>query len=141
MGNIDTIRCLVAAALFSISSLRTPASATASGTDSSDLWWITSESGWGVQFVQRGTVIFITLFVYDPATNPTWYTATLNYAGNLVWTGDLIVTNGPWLGAVPFNPRAVTYRKLGTITWAAIDVNNGKLTYSVDGVGESRLFR
>jgi len=129
-----TIRCLLAAALFAISSLVTPASATAFGTDHSDLWWITSESGWGVQFVQRGSIIFITLFVYDAANNPTWYTATLTYAGNLVWSGDLIATNGPWFGAVPFDPGAVTRRKVGTMTWAAIDVNDGTLTYSVDGV-------
>lgn len=131
---MKAIRVLFAAILFAVVGLSTPAGATSATTDQSDLWWVPSESGWGIQLVQRGTVIFATMFVYGPTGAPTWYAGTLNYLGNFAWTGDLYVTNGPWFGTVPFNPSAVGYRKVGTMTWNALFVTTGTLTYSVDGV-------
>jgi hypothetical protein len=47
---------------------------TSFSTDQSDLWYIVVESGWGMQLVHRGTVIFATLFVYGQNSTPTWYT-------------------------------------------------------------------
>jgi hypothetical protein len=83
------------------------------------------------------------MFVYDQTRTPIWYTATLAYAGNFVWTGDLNLTSGPWFGTVPFG--GVTYRKVGTMTWTALTVTTGQLRYDVDGVfivknNVSRLF-
>lgn len=133
------VRALVTATLFALSTLLTPAGAsTAFTTDQSDLWWNPSESGWGMQLVQRGGVIFATIFVYDQSMKPIWYSATLNYSGNLSWAGDLYVTNGPWLGTAAFNPNAVTSRKVGTIAWNAPFVESGTISYSVDGVGVSK---
>jgi hypothetical protein len=63
-----------------------------------------AESGWGMQLVERGTIIFATLFVYDPSGAPTWYVATMPFISNNpnnVWTGDLYATTGPWFGTVP----------------------------------------
>jgi hypothetical protein len=131
---MKTMRCLFASLLFAISALSAPAWSTSFSTDQSDLWWNPNESGWGIQLVQRGSVIFATMFVYDQFNIPIWYTATLNSVGNLTWTGDLLLTAGPWFGTVPFNPNAVTYRKVGTMTWAVSTVTAGTLTYSVDGV-------
>ena len=72
-----TIRRQLAAVLFAIFTLQTPAWATSFSTDQSDLWYVESESGWGLQLVQRGNVIFATLFVYDTNGTPTWYTPPL----------------------------------------------------------------
>jgi hypothetical protein len=102
-------------------------------TDQSDLWYILAESGWGMQLVQRGTVIFATLFVYGPSGAPTWYVATMNYTSNLTWTGDLYATTGPYFATAPFNPANVIPTKVGTMTWAAQNVANGMLTYVVNG--------
>ena len=65
---------LLAAVSFSAS----PAYSTAFTTDQSDLWYILAESGWGMQLVQRGSVIFATLFVYGPSGAPTWYVASMS---------------------------------------------------------------
>jgi len=111
-----------------------PASASSYSTDQSDLWYNPNESGWGTQLVQRGPTIFATMFVYDQAGNPIWYTATLNTAGSLLWSGDLLLTNGPWFGTVPFSPGTVGYRRVGTMSWTANTVTDGTLEYSVDGV-------
>lgn len=131
---MKTIRALLAAILFAAMGFAAPAWSTAFTTDQSDLWWDPAESGWGIQFVHRGSVIFATIFVYDPTNTPIWYTATLDYSGNLVWTGDLYLTNGPWLGTAPFNPDAVLQRKVGTMNWNATTTRNGTLTYAVDNV-------
>jgi hypothetical protein len=135
---MKAIRILLAAIVFAAAGFAAPASATSATTDQSDLWWIPTESGWGIQFVQRDTVIFATMFVYDPTNIPIWYTATLVYNGDFVWTGDLYLTSGPWFGTVPFNPNAVGQRKVGTMTWSATSITTGDLTYSVDGVAVAK---
>lgn len=108
-----------------------PAFATSFSTDQSDLWYIPAESGWGMQLVQRGSVIFATLFVYGPSGAPTWYTATLDYTTNFVWTGDLYATTGDYFTLVPFNPSDVKLTNVGTMTWQSQTVNTGMLTYVV----------
>ena len=74
--------------------------ATSKTTDQSDIWWVHTESGWGIQFVQNDNTIFATLFVYGPDGQPTWYSATLGYQGSLTWSGTLYKTTGPWFGTV-----------------------------------------
>ena len=108
--------------------------ATSFSTNQSDLWWNPAESGWGIQFVQEADVIFATLFVYDQTRVPIWYTATLNYAGNLTWTGALYLTNGPWFGAGFFDPSSVGVQQVGTMTAYFPFVDSGTLSYSVNGV-------
>lgn len=131
---MNNIRGQFAALLFACFVVVTPAGATAFTTDQSDLWYVSSENGWGMQLVQRGSVIFATLFVYDTFHIPIWYTATLSYQGNLIWSGDLQLTSGPWFGTVPFNPATVTIRRVGTMTWNGQFVEVGSVVYSVDGV-------
>jgi hypothetical protein len=116
------------------SALMTPAFGSSFSTDNSDLWGNPAESGWGMQLVQRASVIFATIFVYDSKGVPVWYSAVLEASGKLTWTGDLMSTNGPWLGTKPFDPAAVTIAKVGTMTFAATSDKSGTLTYSVNGV-------
>jgi hypothetical protein len=131
---VKAIRVLFIATLFATASHLSPAWATSFSTDQSDLWWVPTESGWGIQFVQRGSVIFATIFVYGPTNVPIWYTATLNSVGSFVWTGDLYLTSGPWFAATPFDPNAVGLRRVGPMTWNATTTTTGTLTYVVDGV-------
>ena len=135
------MRMLCRAACVALASgffLTAPVQSTSLTTDQSDLWWIPSESGWGMQLVNRGSVIFATLFVYGPTGNPTWYTATLDStANNLTWTGDLYATTGPYFETVPFNPMSVVLTKVGTMTWAAQTIDTGTLSYVVErGCGD-----
>jgi hypothetical protein len=107
--------------------------ATTFDTNNADLWWNPAESGWGIQFVQQANVIFATMFVYDSAKAPVWYTATLENVGGFVYTGTLYLTNGAWFGGV-FNPATVSSRAVGAMTFDVPYVESGTLTYSVDGV-------
>ncbi len=120
---------LLAAASF----LSAPSHATSFTTDQSDLYYIVAEQGWGIQLVQRGSVIFATLFVYDVSGLPTWYTATMDYTSDFTWTGTLYATTGTYFGAA-WNPLALTLTPVGTMTWQAQSVTMGTLNYVVNGV-------
>src|SRR5437899_12652131 len=114
----DTVkpaRLTILALILALSSIALPATAASYSTDQSDIWWAdppSSENGWGIQFVQRGSTIFATIFVYGPTGGaPTWYVATMGPTppGSLVWSGDLYTTTGPWFGAVPYNSGLFTF--------------------------------
>jgi len=135
------IRPILAVALLVALGLVRPAWATSWSNDQSDLWWNASENGWGIQFVQRGSTIFATMFVYDAAGNPTFYVATMDGSkanGVLTFTGDLFATHGSWFGAVPYNVANFGFAKVGTMTWQKPSGGPGTLTYSVNGVNVTK---
>jgi len=120
-----------------------PVAASAYSLDQSDLWWIPAESGWGIQLVQRGALIFATMFVYAANGTPTWYVALLKPPGaasddaakalGLSWSGDLDATTGSGFAGM-WNPAAFNVMKVGTMTWTPTDATSGTLVYSVNGV-------
>jgi hypothetical protein len=130
---MKTLRHTACVLLAAASLLASPAYATSFTADQSDLYYIVTEQGWGIQLVQRGTVIFATLFVYGPSGQPTWYTATMDYTSGLTWTGALYATTGTYFGA-PWNPALLTVNPVGTMTWTAQTVDTGLLIYVVNGV-------
>jgi hypothetical protein len=103
---MKALRHLFAAIAVVAVGLSFPAQGASYSTDQSDLWWIPSESGWGIQFVQRNSTIFATMFVYDPSGAPTWYTAAMNAH---VSPGRVISMRraGPGLGPYHSTPRAL----------------------------------
>jgi len=135
------IRFALAVALLVGLSLVRPTWATSWSNDQSDLWWNASENGWGIQFVQRGSTIFATMFVYDAAGNPTFYVATMEGTkanGVLTFTGPLFTTHGSWFGMVPYNPATFGGAAVGTMTWQKASGEPGTLTYSVNGVNVTK---
>ena len=68
MTTLCRAACVLLAA---VSFLASPAYPASFSTDQSDLYYIPAESGWGIQLVQRGAVIFATMFVYGPGYTPT----------------------------------------------------------------------
>lgn len=130
-----SVRNLFLGLLFAFTSLAgAPASATTFSVDQSDLWWNPGESGWGLQLVQRGEVIFSTMFVYDPNGSPIWFTATMIPQAGSTWSGELYQTTGTWYLATPFI-TPVGLRRVGTMTWQNTGGygETGRLTYTVDG--------
>jgi hypothetical protein len=112
----------------------TGAQAETSWTDQTDIWWNPNESGWGMNTVHTGSFIFATLYVYGADGKPTWYTGELQYvSGDDNYRGPLYATTGPYFGG-PFNPANVGARQAGTMTFTALTVWTGTLSYTVDGV-------
>lgn len=115
-----------------------PGFANTFSTDSTDLWYIPSESGWGANLIQQNEIIFVTIFVYSASGAPTWFVGpATQFSGSdgngLNFTGPLYQTTGPFYGGV-FNPSAVTTRQVGTVTFVTPMQEQGRLTYTVDGV-------
>jgi hypothetical protein len=111
-------------------------------TDFTDLWFNPNEEGWGANVIHQRDTLFITLFVYGPNTQPTWYVAsqvdlasTAN--GVFTYTGQLYKTTGPHFNG-PFNGSNVAVTPAGTISFAASQINQATLTYVADGVQVSK---
>lgn len=131
---MNALRHAACVALAAVALLAAPAHATSFTTDQSDLWWIPAESGWGIELVQRGSVIFATLFVYGASGQPTWFVSTMDYTSNLTWSGNLYATTGPYFATMPYNEADFGGTIVGTMTWAETDVDHGTLTYTVNGI-------
>lgn len=135
---IAALTCVIA--LTCAPAMAAPANAdakTAFSEDQSDLWWNPDEAGWGMQIVQQADVLFATLFVYDAGGQPTFYTSTLSPSGALAWSGDLYRSTGPYfVGA--YDPRAVAYRKVGTLSFSRTSPTLAVAGYSVDGASVTK---
>jgi hypothetical protein len=118
------------------------AHATAFSTDWTDLWLDPQEPGWGVTIYQQHDTLFTTFFVYGPGGGATWYTASsMPYSGAVGTTfnfsGALFQMQGTSFAA-PWNPGALGQRQVGTVNIAFTSINQGTLTYTVDGVQVSK---
>ena len=110
-------------------------------TNYQDLWWAKlpgSESGWGINLTQEGSVIFGTWFTYDLDGTPLWLSVTATTGGGSVFTGTLYRTTGPAFDAVPFDPAAVVRTPVGTATFTFGDGANATFAYTVDGIAQTK---
>jgi len=110
----------------------------ASTTNMADQWGVASESGWGLSIQQQASTLFINMFVYDQAGQPTWFIGAVTpgapaAVGHLTFTGDWFKVNGTFYGS-PWNQPAAQINKVGTIVFDADSVTTANLTYSVNGV-------
>lgn len=98
------------------------------------------ESGWGINFTHQGNLLFATWFTYDTDTSGMWLVMS-----NGVQTapgrfqGDVFRTTGPGFNAATFTPiTAANYTNVGTLTVTFSDVNTGSMTYTVNGVTQTK---
>ena len=104
--------------------------------DYTDLWWNPNESGWGMAMAQQFGVTFLAWYVYDANGKPTWLVSTCTMSGSTC-SGTLYRTTGPVFGPT-FNSSQVRATVAGTAIVSFIDANNAVLSYTVDGVSETR---
>jgi hypothetical protein len=110
-------------------------------TNYSDMWYLPSESGWGVSFLQHSGTnkVYAVWYTYDPREadagvpgnfRPMWVVL----AGGGTWTtpttftGPVYVTNGQ-----PFNQGGSNTKvnPVGTFTFNFTDASNGTFTYNI----------
>lgn len=101
-------------------------------TDVTDVWWPSSEVGWGIQLVQNADVVFATLYVYGTENQPLFFVALLENPPSTtgVWTGPLYVSHGAWFGTA-WQPALAGEVPVGTMTFALTGVGTGTLDYTV----------
>ena len=115
-------------AVLSLALLAVPLPGTA--TDYTDIWFLPSESGWGVNLIQAEDVIFATFFIYGPNNQPTWYVAIIYRDGNGNFAGNLYSTVGPYFGG-PWNPASYAATLAGTASFYPSGAYQGTLIYSL----------
>jgi hypothetical protein len=103
----------------------------AAATDYTDIWYLPSESGWGVNMVQSNNFIFATFFVYGSGNQPTWYTAQMTSDASGNFAGTLYSTVGTYLGA-PWVPNNLVVTPAGTASFVPVNPYQGTLSYSIN---------
>jgi hypothetical protein len=132
-----------AGATGSVSSTTTPPPPPpASSLNVEGLWYnapAESESGWGVNITQQGSIIFATWFTYDTDGSGMWLVMSRGeLIGDNTYSGTLFRTTGPSFDSVPFNPALVTRAAIGEATFTFSDSNNGTFKYTVNGVTQTK---
>ena len=97
-----------------------------------DLWWNPAESGWGLNMVQQGTVIFTTLFTYSASGRDLWIVGPgLRRQADGSYTGAIYTTRGPRFDTTPWT--SIESTEVGAMTLRFSAGDRATLTYSVNG--------
>ena len=105
-----------------------------------DMWWGgSSQNGWGIAISQQYRTLFSVWYTYDASGRPVWFvipggtwTATNTFTGTAYRT-----TGSPWIG-VPYNPSSLQQVPVGTVTLTFHDRDNATMSYTVEGVTQSK---
>ena len=104
----------------------------------SDLWWTSTESGWGISLLHHpSNIVFGAWFTYDDTGRPKWYVAPYCPLVGDYCFGTLYETTGSPFSQ-PFNPSAVTVTPVGTLSLSFNSFGNGVMTYNVRGVTSTK---
>jgi hypothetical protein len=108
-----------------------------------DLWLNSpqgSESGWGVNLVHQGDILFATWFTYRADGKDQWLVmSNLAMTGPGIYSGTIQRTTGPAFNAVPFDPRLVRRTTVGTATFTFSDADNATFVYTLDGISQYKI--
>jgi len=108
-------------------------------TNFQDLWWVSSESGWGVNFAHQGDLLFATWYTYDQKNlgsnnPPLWLSALLTRQGSGdVFSGPITRTAGPRFDNYKETDRAPV-QTVGTATATFANGNSATFSYGMNGV-------
>src|SRR5919108_6661927 len=104
--------------------------------DYTDIWWAAggTESGWGINLAQNANAIFATLYIYNTARTPVWYTILLTRTVGETFTGTVYASSGgAWFGSPTWTPPNPAV-PVGSAVFVGQTPYRGLLTYSIDTV-------
>ena len=112
--------------------------------DYTDLWWNPDESGWGIALTQDHGMIFAAWFTYDKEHDPVWYVASAcplstNSLLRNGCTGDLYKVTGGSPLTDDWNGSNIDQAINGSVTFTFSDDNNGLMSYTLNGVANTRV--
>ena len=105
-----------------------------------DLWWNPAESGWGINLVHQGSILFATLFTYASSGRDKWFVASgLARQADGSFAGALYSTTGPAFNTVPWQPFG--FAEVGRMALRFTDGENATLTYNVGTANVAKQIR
>ncbi len=104
------------------------------GSDATDIWWNSAESGWGLSLAQHGNNIFGVWFTYSSSGHPLFITlpGVQPTSSPDTFTGTLYTTTGPAYNAGSFDPSQVRVTPAGTAT---LKLSGGTATFTATAGG------
>ncbi len=118
-----------------------PGTGPSAGPNYQGMWYAApaeSEAGWGINLAHQGDTIFATWFTHDVNGNAWNLSITLGQSGPGTFVGTPVVVTGPPFGSTPFDSSQVHAAPVGTATLAFTDSDHGTLTYTVNGVTQTK---
>jgi len=105
-----------------------------------DMWWGgATENGWGLVISQQYHNLFATWFTYDAGGQTTWFVMSDGvWTSTGVYTGTLYRTRGTQVIGSAYNPAAFGVTPVGSLTLSFTGANSGTMTYTVDGLTQSK---
>jgi hypothetical protein len=120
-----------------VGSYRVVMTASSAVVNYTDLWWNSSESGWGLNLAHQGDILFATLYTYDTFGNPLWlFMSNGAKQSDGSYSGTIARATGPAFNANPWTPiNAVT---VGTMRITFTSSNSATLVYTFNGVSVTK---
>lgn len=123
-----------------ISKLNYASGVSPSGIDYTDIWsGGASQNGWGVALLQQGGVMAGAWYTYNQQNQPVWYLINGGtWSSSNVFTAPLTRATGSPLVGATYNPAQLNASTAGTVTFTFTDSANASMTYTVDGVTQTK---
>ena len=105
------------------------------------VWWAypaESESGWGINISDDGSVLFVTWFTYGADGSATWFVVAMTMVAPFEYAGTLYTGTGPPFDAVPWDPAAVHGTAVGTATLKFNDLNRGIFAFTIGSASQQK---
>lgn len=84
-------------------------------------------------------MLFATWYTYGADAKATWLSGSgILKTGNATYSGTLYRSWGPPYNMQPLDPARVTRTPAGSVTFSFSDASNGVMSYTVDGVTQSK---
>ena len=104
-----------------------------------DLWWNASESGWGVNLIHQGDVIFATWFTYDTDHGGLWLVMdAARQQSDGSFTGTIFRTTGVPLAQINGQPAQSGAQAVGTGTLRFVTAQQATFSYAVNGASQQK---
>jgi YVTN family beta-propeller protein len=100
----------------------------------SGIWFNPNESGWGINFTQRGNDIFALWFTYDSAGNAKWYAGPNCTVSANSCSGTLYQVTGPTFFGTDFDPSKRNVTAVGSLTVNFSGNDAASFTYNVGSI-------
>src|SRR5438552_1018280 len=97
------------------------------------IWWLPTESGWGINLAHQADTIFASWFTYDTTGKAWWLVASAMKSAPGVYSGDLLRTHGPRFDA--YDTTQFKFDKVGTAKFTFADGNTASFEYTVQVAG------